>query len=94
MCAVLIRITTRLDLFQVCLKAQCYTAALPTLDEDVLFLPSEGKFNALHLLQYYYYGGMAYCAVKNFARALEFFSVRFQHRHDFFGPRRVLHMCR
>ena len=79
---------------QVCVKAQCYTAALPTLDEDVLFLPSEGKFNALHLLQYYYYGGMAYCAVKNFARALEFFSVRFQHRHDFFGPRRVLHMCR
>lgn len=63
------------EFIKLCVKAQCYTAALPTLDEDVLFLPSEGKFNALHLLCYYYYGGMAYCAVKKFDRALEFFSV-------------------
>jgi hypothetical protein len=34
-----------------------------------------GQYDARHFLQYYYYGGMIYTALKKYDRALYFFEI-------------------
>lgn len=65
------------DFFKVCVKARCYHACMPVLDDDIVHLyTSDGKSDdVLPVLTYYYYGGLAYAAMQRFERALQFFSV-------------------
>lgn len=65
------------DLCLLCLSAKMFKPALPFLDVDVTdIVATDDKSNdAKYFLQYYYYGGMIYAALKNFSQALYFFEV-------------------
>ncbi|XP_037091406.1 COP9 signalosome complex subunit 3-like [Pollicipes pollicipes] len=66
------------DLCQLALSAKCFRPALDVLDVDIADISKEnGKFDAKHLLLYYYYGGMIYAAMKQFERAMYFFEAYF-----------------
>jgi hypothetical protein len=60
---------------QVCLKAKCYSTALPILESPLFEIKKETGIEPVDYLQYYYYGGMVYCGLKKFAKALEFFQM-------------------
>lgn len=62
------------DLCLLSLTAKCVKPALPILAIDVTDISKEnGHFDVKYFLQYYYYGGIIYSAVKQFERALYFF---------------------
>ncbi|KAI5695119.1 COP9 signalosome complex subunit 3 [Diaphorina citri] len=64
------------DLCQLCLLAQNFKPALEFLDVDITTIANEGpQFDTKYFLQYFYYGGMIYLALKNYERALYFFEV-------------------
>ncbi|XP_052871978.1 COP9 signalosome complex subunit 3 isoform X2 [Anopheles cruzii] len=65
------------DLCQLCLCAKVFNPALRVLDIDITAIATTHDNNAdtKYFLLYYYYGGMVYCAVKNYERALYFFEV-------------------
>lgn len=64
------------DLALLCLTAKCIKPALSVLDVDITEISKEnGHFDVKYFLQYYYYGGMCYTAVKNLERALYFFEA-------------------
>ncbi|ELT89416.1 hypothetical protein CAPTEDRAFT_130389 [Capitella teleta] len=64
------------DLCQMCLLSKCMKPALPFLDVDITDISKEGGlYDARHFLQYYYYGGMIYLALKKLDRALYFFEI-------------------
>lgn len=64
------------DLCQLCLLAQNLKPALEFLDVDITTIANEGpQFDTKYFLQYYYYGGMIYLALKQYERALYFFEV-------------------
>jgi len=60
---------------QCCLKAKCYSTALYTLDTPVFEIKKENGIEPVDYLQYFYYGGMIYCGLKKFTKALEFFQM-------------------
>ncbi len=65
------------DFLQICLLAKDYRAALAILSEDVLVIasPDSYKFKPRDMLRYFYYGGMIYTGLKDFAKAAEFFKI-------------------
>jgi len=61
---------------QLCLVSKNYNAALELLSEEIYEInPDRSGVNYQHLLLYYYYGGLIYSAVKNYKRALQFFTM-------------------
>jgi len=68
--------TVHCDLAKLCLVSKCFGPALVILDADINHISKEnGLFDAVYLLQYYYYGGCIYTALKQFERALYFFEI-------------------
>jgi len=67
------------DFLQVCLLAKDYRAALPVLAEEMLAIanPEDYNFKPKDFLRYFYYGGMVFVGVKQYAKAVEFFKLGF-----------------
>ncbi|KAL5018335.1 hypothetical protein ScPMuIL_004057 [Solemya velum] len=64
------------NLCQLCLLSKALKPALQFLDFDITDIGKEGgHYDTKDFLLYYYYGGMIYVALKNYARALYFFEV-------------------
>lgn len=64
------------DLCQLCLLSHNFKPALEFLDIDITTIANEGpQFDTKYFLQYFYYGGMIYLALKKYERALYFFEV-------------------
>lgn len=72
--------TAHADYVYLCLKGGFPAAAQHLLDTDVTSLNGELKhtgFKHQHYLLYFFYGGLAYCAMKKFRRAKDFFEKCF-----------------
>ncbi|XP_065914213.1 COP9 signalosome complex subunit 3-like [Dysidea avara] len=65
------------DLVQLCLAAKCVRPVLPYLDQDVddFILEGSSSESSEHIVRYYYYGGLVYTLVRNYQRAVLFFTV-------------------
>lgn len=65
------------DYLQVCLLAKDYRAALPVLAEEMLAIahPEDYNFKTKDFLRYFYYGGMIFVGVKQYAKAVDFFRL-------------------
>ncbi|ESO89010.1 hypothetical protein LOTGIDRAFT_205728 [Lottia gigantea] len=63
-------------LCQLCLLSKNMKPALQFLDNDITDISREGgNYDSKDFLQFYYYGGMIYTALKKYDRALYFFEV-------------------
>jgi len=61
---------------QSCILAKNYKAAKPVLDKFVFDIdPEITGVESVHTRLYFYYGGVAYIGLKEFAKALEFFEI-------------------
>jgi len=61
---------------QLCLVSKNYNAALELLGEEIFEVhPEKSGVSYQHLLLYYYYGGLIYTSVKQYKRALQFFTM-------------------
>ncbi|KAJ3276067.1 hypothetical protein HDV01_006237 [Terramyces sp. JEL0728] len=60
---------------RLCLESKRYQLATKLLDLPITFLSEEYAVDASNFLFYYYYGGMIYLGLKQYDRAVEFFSV-------------------
>ncbi|CAK4660081.1 hypothetical protein LEN26_020836 [Aphanomyces euteiches] len=58
-----------------CLHAKCYHAALAILDQPVFEVATPSAVRSIHVLEYFYYGGMIYTGLKQFRDAAAFFSM-------------------
>lgn len=65
------------DLCQLCLSAKNFNPALKFLSVDITAISTtdDGNHDVKYFLQYYYYGGLIYAALKNYERSLYFFEV-------------------
>ena len=63
-----------MHLIKVCLSAKAYHLAVAHLDAD-LFEVDPRSVTPADYMSFYYYGGMVYLGLKNFARALHFFRM-------------------
>ncbi|XP_050394557.1 COP9 signalosome complex subunit 3 [Patella vulgata] len=64
------------DLCQLCLLSKNMKPALEFLEVDITDISKEGgQYDAKDFLQYYYYGGMIYTALKKYDRSLYFFEI-------------------
>ncbi|ETW06001.1 hypothetical protein H310_03620 [Aphanomyces invadans] len=57
-----------------CVYAKCYHAALSVVDEPIFDIASpQAAVQSIHVLEYFYYGGMVYTGLKQFRAAATFF---------------------
>ena len=63
-------------LFQACLEAINYRAALPILDREVFVVkPKKTALNVENYMLYFYYGGLINVGLKRYEKALECFKT-------------------
>ncbi|KAF0684404.1 Aste57867_23639 [Aphanomyces stellatus] len=56
-----------------CLHAKCYHAALPILNQPIFEVAMPHAIQSIHVLEYFYYGGMLFTGLKQFRDASTFF---------------------
>lgn len=61
---------------KLCLLSKCYHLAVPLLQIDIFEVEPKGT-KTTDYMSYFYYGGMIYIGVKEYARALHFFKLAF-----------------